>query len=68
MDVYRAIAVSVVAGLSVYILSIGPVTLWTHNKPSIHPYAREIYSPILWLYDNTPLHDAIGWYVDLWQD
>ena len=51
--------------LLLYVLSIGPAVAIC---PDDAPKAVEVlYGPIIWLNRNTPLHEPIEWYVDLWE-
>lgn len=58
-----------VAGLPVlYGLSFGPVLRHYASHP---PYRTPVwinvaYTPLMWLYENTPLHGPLDWYLGLW--
>ena len=54
-----------------YVLSIGPVIYaYNANGNTLGPrtdVACEIfYTPLVWLYENTPLRIPLDWYFELW--
>jgi hypothetical protein len=58
--------VPVLLGL-VYFLSVGPVAR-AYRGRSVPAAVEHIYSPIVWLHGNTPLHDPIEGYTEMWLD
>jgi hypothetical protein len=54
--------------LILYMLSIGPVAMMS-KKGSIWPksqFVRNLYIPLGWAYNETPLHKPLGMYMHLW--
>src|SRR5690349_14257320 len=51
-----------------YVLSFGPVSWFWDREPfkEPSPIFREIYSPLTWAYENTPLHKPLGLWLHLW--
>ena len=57
--------------LLLYVLSAGPLQLLVAKgiwqRRSIGNFSLEsIYDPLIWAYDETPLHKPLGMYMHLW--
>jgi hypothetical protein len=52
----------------VYVLSSGPVLALSYYEGMHHPalVVWEVYYPLLWAHDHTPLHKPLGMYWHLW--
>lgn len=48
-----------------YVLSVGPAVLFLSGRPWAEPLL-DIYVPLEWAYEHTPLREPLGAYVDLW--
>jgi len=67
-----AAAVALIAGACcmlplLYVLSLGPALWLARRFPGLRSPCEVIYTPLQWLYDNTPLRAALDWYINLWQ-
>jgi hypothetical protein len=54
--------------LLLYVLSYGPVLMMV-GKGRIMPnnqFVTKLYQPLIWAYDETPLHKPLGLYLHLW--
>ena len=49
-----------------YVLSSGPVGMWTLRHSSSNHAFEWIYAPVIWLYDHTPLQKPLKAYRHLW--
>jgi hypothetical protein len=52
-----------VAAFALYVLSVGPVVRYGGESS---PMLTALYSPVAWMYHNTPLDKPLEWYLELW--
>jgi hypothetical protein len=55
--------------LVVYVLSVGPLVVMDEKgllKGKTGELLGRIYAPLMWIYEETPLHKPLKWYVNLW--
>lgn len=66
-DLLLHVLSGVFAILFLYALSIGPVIRIAQSR-SIPPSTllQQIYAPLFWICDHTPLEYPMGWYLDFW--
>jgi len=50
----------------IYILSIGPVALLSKKTGGPRQTIRNLYFPVIWLHEHTPLKRPLEIYVSLW--
>ena len=51
-----------------YVVSIGPAILIAESFAWTKPAIKTLYGPLDWAFVNTPLRDALGWYVVFWHE
>lgn len=49
-----------------YVVSAGPALLVLDQKGWMEPMFARFYAPLDWIYDRTPLRDALEWYLEFW--
>lgn len=57
------------AVLVLYVLSIGPVMMMDEKgllSGGRRSFFQNLYNPLGWAYENTPLHKPLGMYFHLW--
>ena len=62
----KALILSVFVVLALYLLSVGPVMRLVLRDATLIRTFQRIYAPIIWLHENTFLHDPLEWYVEMW--
>jgi hypothetical protein len=51
-----------------YVLLLGPAVRWHGSCPRHMKKAIEVvFTPLVWLHENTPLKEPLGAYVELWE-
>lgn len=53
--------------LVLYVLSLGPAVAIVRRTGMGVDVATVVYAPLEWLYENTPLREPLGAYVEFWQ-
>jgi hypothetical protein len=61
------VVAGVLVALVIYFLSLGPAVYFVQRTGTGRETAGVVYTPLIWLGQNTPLSGPFDWYVRKWQ-